>query len=387
MKVNKNGHFKQKFFEMSRVVHLRFSKKCARDRLREKCTEILLECIQNKDYDGMADVIALVRKDGFIFDGKFYAELVTHATKETFEKFLEWGFGVNHLLHKYILYAPDCSPELLNFFLASGADPNFDCDEEYISPLHMYSTRYNAHVDGVQLFLDYGANPKIPVGGTIPVMRRLLEAGALIDAQYPKNGNTYLHWCCGDGEAEKILFLLERGANPNIQNKNQQLPFDLLGKIGLKKCSDRGLSLCFIYFYKHGIATTKTITSRCGDRKLVDLPMLYMQELSFQLDKEAIVLLEGGGGDVLRAKVDISPSPTKHTNPFTCPYHLLQECFEMTMTEMMDSPQCVGSRSPENETRVNHIVVKCKLMAVIVQNSALARSVLESQAQSSMDKK
>jgi hypothetical protein len=185
----------------------------------------------------------------------------------------------------------------------------------------------------------------------------------------------------------ETMFLLDNGANPNIKNNESQTALDMLCKaISKSKIGIAERSYFIMAFYKHGLIPISAIEKLHDDKNgvidLVSLPRLYIDELYNHLDKEALVLSEGSGGDELCTKVDVSPSSTKYTNPFTCPYHLLQECFEQTMKEMATIPQCSKSFGLIVNERIKHMTTtKCKLMANIAQNSVLGRSLLNNHAQ------
>ena len=320
------------------------------DALKKQHTELLLSFIEAKNEAEMTHLLATVSTDGFIFDGAFFGRFVPNTTIQILERLLEWGFDKNHMLIGCVgLSTHGITLESLNFLLDAGADPNCVCSSG-MSVFYDYCRYSSSTPEGVQLFLDHGANPKIPITGFMPVFEKLLEVGALIDSQGSKTGNTFLHHCCEDDmdmDVSQIRILLERGANPNIKNNKLETPLDVLRRELPKMKNTTAGAACIAIFYKHGCITLDWIRELPKNIILTELPFLFIEELHIQLDREALVLLEGGGGDVLRAKVDISPSSEKHTNPFTCPYHLLQECFEQRMKEMMALPQCEGARCPK----------------------------------------
>lgn len=361
------------------------------DALKKQLTESLLLFIETKNDVEMTRLLSTVNKDGFIFDAGFFKKLFknTTTTTQTLERLINWGVDKEDMLIGCVVDYTEKNEaiplDLMKFLLDSGANPNC-VDREGLPPLFLYCESSTATIEGVELLLKYGANPKILINGYSTVLKKRLELGGLIDGRYPTTNNTYLHRCCRDGDYMETMFLLDNGANPNIKNNDSQTALDMLTK-ALLTSKQLVMVNCYqiMAFYKHGLIPISVIENLHNDKggviSLVSLPRLYIDELYDHLDKEALVLLEGGGGDELRAKVDVSPSIKKHTNPFTCPYHLLQECFEQTMKEMMSIPQCSESFGPIINKRIKHMTTKCKLMANIAQNSVLGRSVLNIHAQ------
>jgi hypothetical protein len=349
--------------------------------VKKQITNLLLSHIKTKNEVGMANLLSTVNKDGFVFDAEFFESFLPHASTKIVDKLLKWGFDKDEMLMGCLKHTEIAvSSPFIKIILDSGANPNY-VDSDGMTAFWNYCKSDQATLKTVQLFIDHGANPKIPATGYMPALEKLLELGALIDGQHPQSGNTCLHHCCMEPDPIHVEILLEHGANPNIKNNSSATPLDVLHRQvskGIHK-NTSDLAACVVCFYKRGLITLDWISSL--PTKDISLPMAYIEALHTQLDKEALFLLEGRGDDVLRAKVDVSPSPEKHTNPFTCPYHLLQECFEQTMKEMMAIPQCSKADTEMNKERIKHMTTKFKLMAVIAQNSVLGKSVLESHAQ------
>lgn len=63
--------------------------------------------------------------------------------------------------------------------------------------------------------------------GNLNTARLLLESGANINAQSPLNGTTALIEAASLGDPKIVALLLDKGADPQLKNKNNQTALDV----------------------------------------------------------------------------------------------------------------------------------------------------------------
>ncbi|KAJ3220509.1 hypothetical protein HK099_004247 [Clydaea vesicula] len=128
--------------------------------------------------------------------------------------------------------------EIVEMLVKAGADINHQ-NEQGNTPLH-YSCSKNRY-EVVEYLLnskaDLGASNKL---GQLPIHRAASLVGLLLDKGSKLNAkdnvwNTPLHLACESGFGETAKFLIERGADVEIQNKEKNTCFDVIGDNNLKK--------------------------------------------------------------------------------------------------------------------------------------------------------
>lgn len=132
---------------------------------------------------------------------------------------------------KEILYFPAAHgfPTLAKFLLTKGANPNQeDCGGSGLTPVEIAET--GGHYDVAKILIKYGgtpADPKVIVqerfieaafDGDILEMKKALKNGARIN-ETSKSGTTALHNATSRPDRRAVLFLLEKGAAPNLEGK------------------------------------------------------------------------------------------------------------------------------------------------------------------------
>lgn len=106
------------------------------------------------------------------------------------------------------------NPECLQLMLEAGADPNRASDHNGEAALHFVAS--GECVESVNLLLKYGADPN---ARTRPGMRTY---GFWRDARV--KGETPLHRAAAFGSPEVIQTLLDAGADPTIRDANEDTP-------------------------------------------------------------------------------------------------------------------------------------------------------------------
>lgn len=121
-----------------------------------------------------------------------------------------WIYSGDTALH---VAAAGYRVEIARMLLAAGAEVGSARNRRGSQPLHYAS-------DG------YLENPSWDARRQVAMIRRLLQAGASLDAQ-DKNGATPLHRAVRTRCAAAVKCLLEAGADPTIRNQPGSTPFHL----------------------------------------------------------------------------------------------------------------------------------------------------------------
>ncbi|MDX1570859.1 MAG: ankyrin repeat domain-containing protein [Xanthomonadales bacterium] len=130
---------------------------------------------------------------------------------------------------------------MVRTMLEAEADPNLR-DDIGFTPL-MEAAR-EGHADLVELLLAAGGSAVArahasalefsvlhlaAIGGDPAIVRRMVAAGAALDAQ-DTDGSTALLWAVGEGRQEAVAELLELGADPDIANRYGYAPAALMSQ-------------------------------------------------------------------------------------------------------------------------------------------------------------
>ena len=117
----------------------------------------------------------------------------------------------------------DVTKELLR----CGADVN-DVNSQELSPLHMACSSRNVTL--VKLLVDHGANTVLKDSkgqsalhcasslGFVDIIEILLAAGASLESRTEPEGYTPLHVSCCSNEVDAAMYLIEKGADINMES-------------------------------------------------------------------------------------------------------------------------------------------------------------------------
>jgi ankyrin repeat protein len=64
----------------------------------------------------------------------------------------------------------------------------------------------------------------------------LVDSGADVNIQQPKDGDTPLHLCIRHGNIAGVNYLLDRGADPTVPNREGDIPLHLAARLGQLMC-------------------------------------------------------------------------------------------------------------------------------------------------------
>jgi len=181
-------------------------------------------------------------------------EAVQSASLAVFQVFLDYGWNINEprgKLHPPALAMTLNRPELVEWFLDHGADPNARCALDYTT---MSVAVFSAPLAIFERLLERGGNiyrgqllhyvAYRNTGDEIELVRRLLDFGLPIDAikyeddlpSYKERAmfglGTALHRAAEFGKVDLVKYLLERGADRTIR--------DTKGKTALYWAEHRG---------------------------------------------------------------------------------------------------------------------------------------------------
>lgn len=125
--------------------------------------------------------------------------------------------------------------KLITFVLKRKMDPNIKGDNHGYTLLHiiciMYDKKYN---NNSRHEIPYNQNRNKTRTKSKDMfqtyLNALLTAGANLDIKEKNNEDTPLHIACRDKSIKPIELLLEKGADPNIKNKAEDTPLDVVCK-------------------------------------------------------------------------------------------------------------------------------------------------------------
>ncbi|WEL85279.1 ankyrin repeat domain-containing protein [Pseudomonas sp. CBSPCAW29] len=112
---------------------------------------------------------------------------------------------------------------MLAALLAKGLPPNL---RNHNGDTLLMLSAYHGHVDAVKVLLEFKADPQIandknqlPIAGAafkgnLPVVKALIEGGALVEGASSSDGRTALMMAAMFNRTEMVDYLISQGANP-----------------------------------------------------------------------------------------------------------------------------------------------------------------------------
>uniref|UniRef100_A0A7S3D8B8 Uncharacterized protein n=1 Tax=Palpitomonas bilix TaxID=652834 RepID=A0A7S3D8B8_9EUKA len=172
----------------------------------------------------------VLKRGGKCSIGKYHPLVICAETRNTeMARFLiEQGIQVTSVTGPVQPLASACAfdnPELIDLFLAEGADPNGDC---IAGQNALFAAAASGNVGVVTKLIDHGAHADGHLGSGLPlsmaiqnghfdVVRCLVTKGAKVNVP-----SQPLLLAIDKGHSDMVLFLLEAGAHPNLSNGKKQ---------------------------------------------------------------------------------------------------------------------------------------------------------------------